>query len=90
MNAVRAIIDRAGRLVIPKQIRQKGGLRPGVPVIVRWRGGRIEIEPAPAPVRLIRRGKLLVAVPRKRVGVLAADTVERTRKTLRRERHARA
>lgn len=90
MNAVRAIVDRAGRLVISKQVRQATGLKPGVPLVVRWRERRIEIEPAPLPVRLVRKGKLLVAVPARRVGVLAADTVERTRKTLRRERRARA
>ena len=87
---MKTTMDHAGRLVIPKQIRQAAGLKPGVPLVVRWREGRIEIEPAPLPVRLIRKGKLLVAVPGERAWVLTADTVERTRKTLRRERHARA
>jgi hypothetical protein len=54
------------------------------------REGRIEIDATPLPVRLVRRGKLLLAMPRRRVGVLAGDTVERTRKTLQRERRARA
>lgn len=53
---------------------------------VRWREGRIEIEPAPLPVKLVRKGRLLVAMPAKGVGALTADTVERTRDRLRRER----
>ena len=87
---MKTTIDPAGRLVIPKQIRQEAGLRPGMPLDVRWRAGRIEIEPAPLPVKLVRKGRLLVAVPEKSVATLGTDTVERTRKTLRRERSPRA
>jgi AbrB family looped-hinge helix DNA binding protein len=87
---MKTTIDPAGRLVIPKQIRQEAGLRPGMPLDVRWRAGRIEIEPAPLPVKLVRKGRLLVAVPDKDVPGLSADTVERTRQTLRRERSPRA
>jgi len=87
---MKTTIDLAGRLVIPKQIRQEAGLRPGMPLDVRWRAGRIEIEPAPLPVKLVRKGRLLVAVPEKDVATLGADTVERTRQTLRRERSPRA
>ena len=87
---MRTTIDPAGRLVIPKQIRQEAGLRPGMPLDVRWRAGRIEIEPAPLPVKLVRKGRLLVAVPDKDVPGLSGDTVERTRQTLRRERSPRA
>lgn len=53
---------------------------------VSLRAGRIEIEPVPLPVKLVRRGRLLVAVPQEDVGALPAETVEETRKTLRRER----
>ena len=90
LSAMKTTIDPAGRLVIPKQIRQEAGLRPGMPLDVRWRAGRIEIEPAPLPVKLVRKGRLLVAVPDKDVTQLSADTVERTRQALRRERSPRA
>lgn len=90
LSTMKTTIDPAGRLVIPKQIRQEAGLRPGMPLDVRWRAGRIEIEPAPLPVKLVRKGRLLVAVPDKDVPGLSADTVERTRQTLRRERSPRA
>ena len=90
MFAMKTTIDVAGRLVIPKEIRQEAGLKPGMLLDVRWRAGRIELEPAPLPVKLVQKGRLVVAVPEKDAGVLKADTVERTRKTLRRERATRA
>ncbi len=81
-------MDAAGRLVIPREIRREAGLKPGTPLEVCWRDGRIEIEPTPLPVRLIRKGRLLVAVPQGKVGPLRAEAVEQTRRTLRRERGA--
>ena len=87
---MKTTIDPAGRLVIPKQIRQKAGLRPGIPLDVRWRAGRIEIEPALFPVKLVRKGRLLVVVPERTVAKLAAGAVERTRQALRREHRPRA
>lgn len=83
---MRTSIDAAGRLVIPKEIRREAGLRPGVPLDIRWEGGRIEIEPAPLPVKLVRRGRLLVAEPQSDAGALSQTTVEKTRRMLRRER----
>lgn len=83
---MKSTIDSAGRLVIPGEIRREAGLEPGTPLEVRWRDGIIEIEPASTPVKLQRRGKLLVAVAGPRQPVLLASTVERTRRTLRRER----
>ena len=60
---MRTTIDRAGRLVVPKALRREARLLPGSEVEIRLvQGGRIEIEPAPAQVRLERRGGLLVAV----------------------------
>jgi AbrB family looped-hinge helix DNA binding protein len=83
---MKVTIDTAGRLVIPQEIRREAGLKPGTPLEVRWREGRIEIEPAPLRVKLVRKGRLVVAVPESTVGALRADTVERARRTLRRER----
>ncbi len=87
---MRVTIDAAGRLVIPRAIRREAGLVPGEPLEVRWRDGRIEIEPAPLPVDLIRRGRLLVATPREASTLLTAAVVERTRDALRQERSAGA
>jgi AbrB family looped-hinge helix DNA binding protein len=79
---MKTTMDRAGRLVIPKEIRREARLAPGAPLEVTWRDGRIEIEPAPAPVSLRRRGRLLVAVPVRKTPELTPETVEQTRSKL--------
>lgn len=79
-------IDSAGRLVIPKEIRREAHLKPGDELEVRCREGRIELEPAPLAVHLVRKGELLVAVPVTKIGELTRETVEGTRRTLRAER----
>lgn len=86
---MKTTIDMAGRLVIPKEIRREAGLKPGMPLDVRWEDGRIEITPAPLPVKLVRRRGLLVAVPQKDVSPLTAETVGRTRTALRLRRTPR-
>ena len=58
-----ATIDRAGRLVVPKPIREAAHLRPGTQVRFRLADGRVEIEPVPMTVTLERSGSLVVAVP---------------------------
>lgn len=63
-------------------------LAPGALLEVRWRDGRIEIEPVAAPVRLRRRGRLLVAEPKHAMPVLTEAEVERTRSMILDERSA--
>ncbi len=87
---MKTTIDNAGRLVIPKEIRREAGLKPGLPLDVHWENGKIAITPAPLPVKLERKGRLLVAVPRKSVAPLKTDTVEQIRTTVRRERSSRS
>jgi AbrB family looped-hinge helix DNA binding protein len=86
---MRTTIDPAGRLVIPKEIRREAGLEPGIPLDIRFREGRIEIEPSPLPVKLVRKGKLLVATPETDIVSLTEDTVEQTRRAIRRGRRGR-
>jgi AbrB family looped-hinge helix DNA binding protein len=83
---MKTTIDHAGRLVIPKNIRRESGIKPGMPLDVRWEKGAIAITPSPLPVKLKRKGRLLVAVPTKGTPRLSMEIVERTRKTLRKER----
>ena len=59
---MKVTIDRAGRLVIPKEIRDAAGIEPGMPLVVTCREGRIEIEPQRRPIRIVKRGRLQVAV----------------------------
>ena len=84
MNTMKTTIDRAGRLVVPKKIREEAGISAGSELTIRVADGRIEIEPAPLEVRLVKRGRLTVAVPRKRVEPLTDEIVRRTRDRLRR------
>jgi AbrB family looped-hinge helix DNA binding protein len=87
---MKTTIDDAGRLVIPKDIRRESGIKPGMPLEVRWENGTIAITPVSLPLKLERKGRLLVAVPAKDTPRLPADTVERTRKRLHRERSGRS
>lgn len=83
---MKTTIDRAGRLVIPKRIRQEAGLAPGMPLEIQCRNGRVEIEPARVPVRLVRKGRFLVAMPTRKLRPLSAETVQRVLDDLRNER----
>ena len=79
-------IDDAGRLIIPKEIRAQAGLTPGAALDIRWRDGRIEIEPAPLPIEFVRKGRLLIATPKRDVEPLTTDQVEATRRGIEQER----
>ena len=72
--------------MVPKAIREQAGLRPGVPLSFRFSDGRIEIEPEPAEVRVVARGKLRVATPVSDLPALSDETVSRTREDLRTRR----
>ena len=76
-------IDRAGRVVIPKEIRDQAGIEPGMPLTVSCREGRIEIEPRRRPVRIVKRGRLQVAVSVDDAEPLTRETVRRTQDRLR-------
>lgn len=68
-------IDRAGRVVIPKLLRQALGLAGGGRVVISEDGGRLIIEPAPVGKRLERHGRGLVCVPSDELPVLTTDEV---------------
>lgn len=77
---MKTTIDRAGRIVVPKAMRDELGLRGGSEVEVALVDGRIEIEPVPTAVRLVRgEDGMLVAVPERESPPL---TVERVRELL--------
>jgi AbrB family looped-hinge helix DNA binding protein len=87
---MKTTIDAAGRLVIPKELRQEAGLQPGTELDIRWRQGLIEIEPAPLLVKLKKRGRFLVAMPIQPIEQLTSEKVERTRRQLTRDRASAA
>jgi AbrB family looped-hinge helix DNA binding protein len=77
-------IDGAGRLVIPKALRDALHLQPGQPLELTVADGKLELEPAPTPMRLEERDGGVVAVPEGDVPPLTAAevraTLERTRR----------
>jgi AbrB family looped-hinge helix DNA binding protein len=81
---MRTTIDSAGRVVIPKVIRTELGLRGGEELEIVERDGRIEIEAVPTAMRLVRKGKVLVAETEEPVPALTdavvRDTLEKTRR----------
>jgi AbrB family looped-hinge helix DNA binding protein len=82
--AMRTTIDPAGRLVIPKRIRDRLGLRGNEQVEITERDGRIEIEPAPTEVELVREGSVLVARPDCALPPLTDEIVRETLDRVRR------
>jgi AbrB family looped-hinge helix DNA binding protein len=71
-------IDEAGRIALPEEIREKAHLEPGMEVRVTVdRDGRLEIEPEPVEVKIVRKGLVSVAVPVKPVPPLTHEIVQR-------------
>ncbi|HKI86801.1 MAG TPA: AbrB/MazE/SpoVT family DNA-binding domain-containing protein [Thermoanaerobaculia bacterium] len=77
-------IDSAGRVVIPKPLRDRLGLVPGEALEVREHEGRLEIEPAPTAMKLERRNHGAVAVPDESLPPLTDELVRATLEHVRR------
>jgi len=77
-------IDSAGRIVVPKPLRDALGLSPGQALEITAADGRLQIAIAATPMTLKKRGRSVVAVPDVAVPVLTSevvrDTLERTRR----------
>ena len=81
---MKTTIDRAGRVVVPKPIREELGLRAGQEIEIRIREGTIiEIEPWSAPMHVEQRGRVAVIVPDEPVPTMTKEDV---REVLERER----
>jgi len=89
INTMITTIDMAGRLVIPKAIRDEAGLVPGEPLEVILHDGRVEIVPAPRQVRIRERDGLRIAEPAGLYKTLREETVRKTRDRLRGDRKPR-
>lgn len=81
---MRTTIDSAGRIVVPKAVRDALGLGPGQELEITARDGRIEIDAPPVKMRLEDRDGLAVAVPDEPLPTLTSgqvrEALERTRR----------
>jgi AbrB family looped-hinge helix DNA binding protein len=71
-------------LVVPKALRDELNLAPGTPLEIRTREGRLELEPVTTPMRLVRRGKGLVATTDEPLPRIDAEDVRAVTESLRR------
>jgi AbrB family looped-hinge helix DNA binding protein len=81
---MRTAIDAAGRIVVPKALRDALGLAAGQPLEIVERDGRLEIVPAPTPMRLVDEGEGVAAVADAEMPVLTAAMVRETLERVRR------
>jgi AbrB family looped-hinge helix DNA binding protein len=84
IHAMESTIDRAGRIVVPRKLREELGLVGGTRLEIRVREGRLEIEPAATPMKLVRRGKGLVATTSDPLPNLGPEDVRAVLESLRR------
>ena len=82
-SAVQTTIDSAGRLVLPKTVRDEAGILPGMALRITVHEGRVEIEPVPREVRIVQKGPLRIAVPIEEGSTLTEETVDRVRREIR-------
>lgn len=81
---MKTTIDGAGRIVVPKALRDALGLTAGQSLEVQVREGRLEIDVTPVAMRLEKTGQGVVAVPAERLPPLSAglvrEALERSRR----------
>ena len=77
-------IDKSGRLVVPKALRDELAVGPGQQLEAQVRDGRLEIEPRPFQAELVESDGLLLIVPREPTPVLTADDVRAILESVRR------
>jgi AbrB family looped-hinge helix DNA binding protein len=72
---MKATIDQGGRVVVPKDVRERLGLTPGAEVELSEVDGRLEISPIPTPMHLEEINGQLVAVAEVELPTLTSDEV---------------
>jgi AbrB family looped-hinge helix DNA binding protein len=79
-----ATIDSAGRIVVPKRLREELGFAPGQQLELSAVDGRLEIEHPTTPMRLERQAGRLVAVADRPMPELTPELVRETLEQTRR------
>lgn len=72
---MRTTIDKAGRIVVPKPMRDALGLTGGETVEISARDGRLEVDIAPVAMRLVDQDGAPVAIPAEPLPPLSAELV---------------
>ena len=79
-NAIKTTIDRAGRVVIPKSIRDRAGLQAGTEIDIRLDNGVVEIsQPLPQGRVIEREGFLLWEAGEPPTGDDVLDAIQQDR-----------
>lgn len=81
---MRTVIDSAGRVVVPKSVRDDLGLTPGTELELRVVDRRIEIDVPTTVMRLEEGENGVVAVTDREMPVLTAEMVRETLERVRR------
>jgi AbrB family looped-hinge helix DNA binding protein len=79
-----ATIDGAGRIVVPKRLREELGFKAGQELELSAVDGRLEVEHPTTPMRLEKRRGRLVAVTDREMPTLTSDLVRETLEQTRR------
>lgn len=77
-------IDSAGRIVVPKRLRDELGFKPGQELELSAVDGRLEVEHPVTPMRLVKKGGRLVAVADRPMPTLTSQMVRETLERIRR------
>jgi len=77
-RAMTCTIDASGRLVVPKSVRERAGLVPGMTLVVECEDGAVSFRPAPAEVSIDEQDGVMVATPREETPTLTAEVVRDT------------
>jgi AbrB family looped-hinge helix DNA binding protein len=70
-----ATIDQGGRVVVPKDVRERLGLVPGTSVELTEVDGHLEVAPAVTPMRLEARDGALVLATDVAMPLMTTETV---------------
>jgi AbrB family looped-hinge helix DNA binding protein len=81
---MRVTMDRAGRIVIPKEARDRLGLRAGAEMELDIVDDHLELSCRPVPMHLEERDGVLVAVADRGMPTLTTEMVRDTLERLRR------
>lgn len=81
---MRVTIDKAGRVVIPKQVRDELGLVAGTELNLEQEGDKLTLATLPRKSRMYRKNGVLVF---RGEGTLTVEDVNRVVEEMREERH---